>query len=78
MRVPTSLASGSRPPLGGDATVTTEKASLHVFLGALPYSVLTPNHETKSPLARLALMEYDIRPHEAYDEVVAATCSCLL
>ena len=29
-------------------------------------------HETKSPLARLAVMEYDIRPHEAYDVAIAA------
>ena len=41
------------------------------FLGALSYSVLTPNHDTKSPLF-LAVMEYDIRPHEAYDVTIAA------
>ena len=37
------------------------------FLGAL-----TPNHKTKKPAARLAVMEYDFRPHEAYDVAIAA------
>ena len=49
-----------------------KRKTVHHFLGALSYSILTPNHETKSPLARLALMEYDIRPHEAYDATIWA------
>ena len=44
----------------------------HLFLGALSYSVLSPNYETKSPLVSLAVMESDIRPHEAYDVNIAA------
>ena len=83
-RVPTSSRPCCRSPpaaqdrqlLRGDTTATIEKTSqakkVHVFLGALPYSVLTPNHDTKSPLVRLAVMEYDIRPHEAYDVTIAA------
>ena len=37
-----------------------------------PFSWCAPNRDTKSPLARLAVMEYDIRPHEAYDVTIAA------
>ena len=33
---------------------------------------MTPNHETKSPLARLAVMEFDVGPHEAYDAAISA------
>ena len=33
---------------------------------------LLPITRQKSPLARLALMEYDFRPHEAYDVAIAA------
>ena len=49
-----------------------KRKTVHHFLGALSYSVLTPNHDIKSPLARLAVMEYYIRPHEAYDVIIAA------
>ena len=48
-----------------------KQKTVHVFLGALSYSVLTPNHETKSPLARLAVMEFEVGPHEAYDAAIS-------
>ena len=34
-----------------------KQKTVHLFLGALPYSVLTPHYDTKSPLARLGVME---------------------
>ena len=49
------------PPAAQGLRVTSRKLfkqkTVHLFLGALPYSVLTPNYETKSPLVRLAFME---------------------
>ncbi len=50
MRVPTSLS--SKPPAAQGLTFRKllKQKPVHHFLGALSYSVLTPNHETKSPL----------------------------